>query len=44
MRYIVSKLEQPCKVCGRLTDLFELDLEVRICSEKCYKKVKESNK
>lgn len=44
MRYIVSKLEGQCKWCSRLTDLFELDLEVRICSEECYKKVKESNK
>lgn len=44
MRYIVTNLKQPCSGCSRLTDLFEINLDQRICSEKCYKKVKESNK
>lgn len=44
MRYIVTSLKQPCIGCSNLTDLFEINLDQRICSEKCFKKVKENKK
>lgn len=44
MRYIVTNLKQPCSGCGRLTDLFEINLDQRICSKECFKKVKENEK
>ncbi|CEQ01637.1 Uncharacterised protein [[Clostridium] sordellii] len=44
MRYIVTNLKEPCNNCTRLTDLFEINLEQRICSEECFKKVKANEK
>lgn len=41
MKFIVTKLEEPCYACGKLTDLFEVNLEVRVCCKECFKKLKE---
>lgn len=41
MRFIVTTLKEPCNTCKKVTDLFNLDLDKRICSEECFKKSKE---
>lgn len=36
-KYMVSRIELPCGVCGKATDRIDIEFVTRVCSDECCK-------